>query len=86
MENPMKLRIAAATLGLGGLLFVPATHAFGELSPQQSALCTAAVETRNALLTAQANLEPGTRAYRKVHHQIAVFDTFIARNDCPTGE
>jgi hypothetical protein len=74
----VKLRIAAAALGLGGLLLVPATNGFG-LTHRQDAQCTAAPAALAAEQAALANLPAdATRARARLQARIAHTQAFIA--------
>jgi hypothetical protein len=82
----MKLRIAAGALGLGALLLVPATHAFGDLTPRQQALCAAASANKAAFESALAALPPDApaRARNRIQAKVTLFTNFLnAHPECP---
>ncbi|GEM_PF-6631428 len=62
----MKLRIAAAGVGLAAMSLIPATHAFGVGSPitRQQAICIAKSHQIDAVHAALGNIPPQAAATR----------------------
>ena len=82
----MKLKMALGALGLGALLLVPATNGFGELTPRQQALCTAASSSLASFEAAKAALpaDAPLRAKIKIQRKIDLFTAFLAAHpECP---
>ena len=54
----MKIRIAAGALGLGALLFVPATTSYASLTPQQCAVLQGSINQLDATIASWSPWAP----------------------------